>query len=70
VRFIVTVQTFPFTVSQPDQEAKEEPASGVAVRVTTVPLGKDAEQPALQLMPEGELVTVPYPPPDLVRVRV
>ena len=36
--FMVTLQVVPETASQPLQPAKVEPETGVAVRVTTVPL--------------------------------
>src|SRR5882724_2381161 len=47
----------------PFQPLKVEPAAGVAVSVTAVPLVKLAEQVAPQSMPAGELVTVPLPVP-------
>jgi hypothetical protein len=47
----------------PDQPAKVEPVPGVAVRVTLVPLEKEALQVEPQLMPLGLLVTVPVPVP-------
>ena len=59
----------PFMVTEPEvqpeplQPAKVEPEAGVAVRVTTVPLLKFEEQVEPQLMPAGELVTVPLPVP-------
>ena len=46
----------------PDQPAKEEPLSGFATRLTTVP-GENAE-------PDGLLVTVPEPEPVFFMVRV
>src|SRR5207247_9299048 len=49
---------------------KVEPAAGAAVSVTAVPLAKLAEQVAAQLIPAGELVTVPLPVPAGVTVRV
>ena len=58
--FIVTV---PVVQPVPLQPAKVEPEAGVAVKVTTVPLLKFAEQMLPQLMPAGELVTVPLPVP-------
>jgi len=54
----------------PLQPLKVEPAAGAAVSVTAVPLGKLAEQVAPQVMPAGELVTVPLPVPALLTVRV
>jgi hypothetical protein len=54
-----------FTVTEPVvqpvplQPAKIEPAAAVAVSVTIVPLLKLAEQVLPQLIPAGELVTVP-----------
>src|SRR5207245_8932650 len=45
----------------PLQPVKAEPLAGLAVRVTTVPLAKLAEQVAPQVMPAGPLVTVPAP---------
>ena len=53
----------------PAQPMKVEPAAAVAVRVTAVPLVKLAEQVAPQLIPTGELVTVPLPVPAGVTVR-
>lgn len=56
----------------PDQPPNVDGATGVAVRVTVVPLGKLSVQltPVLaQLKPEGD-VTVPVPPPRKLTVRV
>ena len=44
---------------------KTEPARGDAVKVTVVPLGKEALQVVPQLIPAGVLVTVPLPVPAL-----
>src|SRR5207249_577708 len=52
----------------PVQPVKVEPAAGVAVSVTAVPLAKLAEQVAPQVIPAGELVTVPLPVPALLTV--
>ena len=65
----VTVQV-PVPEQAPLQPAKDEPAAGVAVRVTAVPGVTDCEQVAPQLMPAGLLVTVPVPVPLLVTVSV
>src|SRR5437667_5568961 len=52
----------------PLQPVKVEPAAGVAVSVTTVPLAKLAVHVAPQVIPTGELVTVPLPVPALLTV--
>src|SRR2546422_49852 len=54
----------------PLQPVKVELASGVAVKVTAVPLANGAEHVAPQAIPAGLLVTVPAPAPALVSVRV
>src|SRR5207245_6847239 len=54
----------------PLQPVKVEPAAGVALRVTTVPLAKLAVHVAPQVIPAGALVTVPLPVPAGVAVRV
>src|SRR2546428_8534928 len=46
----------------------KDPAAGEAVSVTPVPLVTLAEQVAPQVMPAGELVTVPLPVPALLTV--
>jgi hypothetical protein len=62
----VTAQ-FPVPEQPPPlQPAKSEPEAGVAVKVTTVSDEKDLEQVEPQLIPEGLLVTVPVPVPDLI----
>lgn len=50
----------------PDQPLKVEPLAGDAVNVTLVPDAKVALQLDEQLMPDGELVTVPVPVPEFV----
>jgi hypothetical protein len=60
VRFTVHVGV---AVHAPDQPANTEPALGVAVSVTDVPLAKVALHVAPQLMPNGLLVMVPVPVP-------
>src|SRR5438876_9580094 len=54
----------------PLQPPKVEPAAGAAVSVTAVPFVKLAVQVAPQLIPAGELLTVPFPVPAGVTVRV
>src|SRR5207249_3291538 len=66
----VTVQAPVREQRPPRQLLKVEPAAGVAVRVTAVPLVKLAEQVAPQLIPAGALVTVPLPVPAGVTVKV
>ena len=65
---IVTVQG-PVPVQPPPlQPVKVEPAAGVAVKVTAVPLVKPVEQVVPHEMPAGALLTVPLPVPDCVTV--
>jgi hypothetical protein len=52
----------------PLQPVKVEPAAGVAVKVTTVPLVKPVEHVAPQEIPAGALTTLPLPIPDCVTV--
>jgi len=66
---IVTVHV-PVPVQPPLQPANVEPAAGVAVNVTAVPLANAAEQVAPHEMPVGALVTVPVPAPALVMASV
>src|SRR5213594_3425273 len=54
----------------PLQAVKVEPAAGVAVSVTTVPLTNEAEHVAPQEIPTGALVTVPLPAPLGLTVSV
>ena len=61
---IDTVQVPVALVQAPLQPAKVEPAAGVAVSVTDVPLATFAEQVAPQLM--GPPATVPVPVPIFV----
>src|SRR5206468_4311239 len=53
----------------PLQPVNTEPTAGVAVNVTGVSEGYEAEQVAPQSMPAGVLVTVPVPVPLGVTVR-
>src|SRR5258705_9796381 len=63
--FIVTVQEPEPVQPPPLQPVNVEPAAGVAVKVTAVPLAKAAEQVAPQEMPAGPPETVPLPAPAL-----
>jgi hypothetical protein len=65
--FIVTVHP-PIPVHAPPQPANVEAPFGVAVRVTLVPSSKGWLQSVPQLIPAGELITVPPPLPDFVTV--
>ena len=65
---ILTVQVVLLPVQAPDQPIKVEPDSGAAVNVTLLLTAKLAEQLDPQLMPVGELVTVPVPVPVLLTV--
>jgi len=53
----------------PLQPAKVDPDAAAAVSVTCVPLAKFEVHVPGQLMPDGLLVTVPVPDPDVVTVR-
>src|SRR6476646_10563789 len=66
---MVTLQA-PVLLQAPLQPANVEPESGVAVKLTTVPLAKLAEHVVPQEIPEGELATVPVPVPIFATVRV
>jgi hypothetical protein len=68
--FIVTVQVPVPRQLDPPQPEKDEPAAGVAVSVTTVPLANEAAQVAPQLIPAGLLVTEPDPDPLSLTVNV
>ena len=65
---IVTVQVPVPEQPPPLQPVKVNPAAGVAVKVTTVPVVKEVEQVAPQEIPAGELVTVPLLVPAMVTV--
>ena len=54
----------------PLQPEKVEPAAGVAVSVTAVPLANGAAHVVPQEMPAGVLVTVPLPAPVFETVNV
>src|SRR5262245_19886682 len=61
-----TTMQAPEPVHAPPHPAKTEPAPGVAVKVTEVPVAKLAVQTVLQVSPAGALVTVPVPAPETV----
>ena len=68
---MVTVQVGDVLLHPPPvQPWNVEPAAGVAVSWTTVCEGKTAEHAVPQLIPAGELVTVPCPEPAFEIVRV
>jgi hypothetical protein len=67
--FIVTLHA-PVPLQAPPQPANVEPESGVAAKLTTVPLAKLAEHVVPQEIPEGVLVIAPVPVPFLDTVRV
>ncbi len=67
--FIVKTHV-PVPKHTPSNQIKVEPASGVAVSVTTFPALYVAAQVAPQFIPPASLVTVPVPVPDLVTVSV
>jgi len=60
--FIVILQVGDVPEHPPDQPANEEPASGLAVRFTTVPW--------VNVEPNGLFVIVPVPEPNFFTVRV
>jgi hypothetical protein len=66
----IVIAQAPVPVQAPLHPVKVEFASAVAVKLTTVPLAYVAEQVAPQLIPAGELVTVPVPVPVRLTVRV
>src|SRR6267142_1898970 len=68
VALIVTTQVPLPEQPPPLQPVKVEPAAGVAVKVTAVPLAYGAAHVAPQAMPAGLLVTVPAPAPALLTV--
>ena len=67
---IVTMQVPVPEQPPPLQPEKVEPAVGVAVKVTAVPLANGPEHVAPQVMPAGLLATVPEPAPALLTVSV
>ena len=67
---MVTTHVVVLPQRTPVQPWNVEPVAGVAVSVTTVCAGKAAEQVPPQLIPLGELVTVPCPDPPFETVSV
>src|SRR2546426_323125 len=67
---IVTVHVAPETVSHPLQAVKVDPLAGLAVRVTLMPLSKVAVQVLGQVIDPSLEVTVPFPVPARLTVRV
>jgi hypothetical protein len=65
--FIVTVHV-DVPLHPPDHPPKVALDAGAAVRVTTVPAEKPATQVVPQLIPEGLVVMLPPPVPDVVTV--
>jgi len=65
---IFTVQD-PVPLHAPPHPANTEPEAGVAVSVTLILSENDALQVFPQLIPDGELVTVPAPLPELLTVN-
>jgi hypothetical protein len=66
---VIDTTQAPVPLHAPVQPANVEPAAAVAVSVTDVLLLKLAEHIVPQLMPAGELVTLPLPVPAFVKFR-
>jgi hypothetical protein len=66
--FIVSVHV-PVPVHAPLHPAKTDPASGVAVSVTAVPLSNVAPHVGAQAIPIGLLAADPPPIPAIVTVK-
>ena len=67
--FIVSMQD-DVPVHGPDHPVNVEPIAGVALRVMTVPCATSALQVGAQLIPAGELATLPAPVPPMVTKSV
>ena len=67
--WLIVTEHAPVPLQSPPHPANVEPEAGVGVRVTWVPSAKLAEQVAPQLIPAGELLTVPDPVPFLETVN-
>jgi len=59
----------PAPLQAPLQPVNVDPAAGLAVSTTVLPLAKLAEQTAPQLIPDGLLVTLPVPAPARVTFK-
>src|SRR5690349_11555883 len=66
---MATVQG-PVPLQAPAHCLKPQPAGAAAVRVTDVPVVKDALQVSPQLMPDGAEVIVPMPLTTMLRIGV
>ena len=64
--WVMLTEHDPVPEQAPDQPEKIELESGAALRVTAVPESKAALHVEPQVMPAGELVTVPPPSPAFV----
>ena len=67
---LVFMVTLPLLQAVPDQPINAKPLAGVAVRLTRVPPVYASVQSLPQLMPVGELVTVPLPERLNVNVKL
>ena len=67
---IVSVQVGVVPEQSPVQPLNTSPAAALAVKVTTVPVSKVAEQVETHTIPPGEIVTEPLPLPVVETVRV
>jgi hypothetical protein len=63
---VIAILHAPVPEQDPAQPRKVDPAAGAAVRETEAPLRKLPEHVGPQLIPAGELVTVPLPLPVLL----
>ena len=66
---LMVTEQVPAPEQAPLQPVKAKPASAAAVRVTTEFAVKNAIHAPPQLIPEGELETVPVPAPDFKSVN-
>jgi hypothetical protein len=68
--WLIAIWQLSVAVQSPEKPVKTDPGSGVAVRVTKLPIGKFAWQLLPQLIAAGLELTVPDPVPCLEMVRV